>query len=477
MLKKIGDYRYILPRDYKPGMNTEGLIFADDELIEFMKADKTLDQIANAATLPNLIGPSLAMPDAHQGYGFCIGAVVASDATDGFVSAGAVGYDINCGVRLLRSNISYNDISGLISRLAESLFQAVPSGTGSTTKPGMLKLNMQILNEVLVNGALWAVNNGFGFTEDILHIEENGKMPGADPSNVSQHAKERGLFQLGTLGSGNHFLEVQYVSEIFDREAAEAFGLSKDLVTVMIHTGSRGLGHQVCTDYLEIMQDSMHKYKISVVDRELAYMPVSSLEGKRYLSAAAAAANFAFANRQLITHEVREVFLKFFPGEKLSVVYDIAHNMAKFEEHRYRGRAVRVLVHRKGATRSFAKGHPTIPDDYRTVGQPVLIPGSMGTSSYVLVGTESAMTETFGSSCHGAGRRMSRHKAKKQISAEKLVKMLSERGVVARGASKSGLTEEMPDAYKDVSKVVEVVHKAGIARKVAQLKPLAVIKG
>ncbi len=477
MLKKIGDYRYMLTRDYKPGMNTEGLIFADDELIEFMKADKTLEQIANAATLPNLVGRSLAMPDAHQGYGFCIGAVVAADAIEGFVSAGAVGYDINCGVRLLRSDISYQDISALLPKIADSLFQAVPSGTGSTVKPGMLKLSMQTLNEVLVNGASWGVEKGFGYQEDILHIEENGRIHGADPSNVSQHAKERGLLQLGTLGSGNHFLEVQYVAEIFDREAAETFGLRKGLVTVMIHTGSRGLGHQVCSDYLEIMQDSMRKYKISVVDRELAYMPISSPEGKRYLSAAAAAANFAFANRQLVTHQIRSVFSKFFPNEKLSVVYDIAHNMAKFEEHVYNGKNVRVLVHRKGATRSFPKGHPTIPDDYRLIGQPVLIPGSMGTSSYVLVGTESAMKETFGSSCHGAGRRMSRNKAKKQMPADHLMRILAERGIIARGASKSGLTEEMPDAYKDVSRVVEVVHQAGIARKVAQLKPLAVIKG
>lgn len=477
MLKKIGDYRYLLTKEYKPGMKTEGLIFADDELIESMKADKTLDQIANAATLPNIVGRSLAMPDAHQGYGFCIGAVVATDANDGFVSAGAVGYDINCGVRLLRTDISRNDILNLLPRLSDSLFHSVPSGTGSTIKPGMLKLNMRTLDEVLVYGAQWIVDAGFGLTEDIAHIEENGRMPGANPANVSQHAKERGLLQLGTLGSGNHFLEVQYVAEIYDEEAARVFGLSKDLVTVMIHTGSRGLGHQVCTDYLEVMQDSMRKYKISVIDRELAYMPISSPEGKQYLSAASAAANFAFANRQLITHQIREVFLKFFPGEKVSVVYDIAHNMAKFEEHLYEGRPVRVLVHRKGATRSFPKGHLTIPNDYRLVGQPVLIPGSMGTSSYVLVGTEAAMTETFGSSCHGAGRRMSRHKAKKQISAEHLIKMLAERGVLARGASKSGLTEEMPDAYKDVSRVVEVVHMAGIARKVAQLKPLAVIKG
>ena len=474
MLKQIDDYRFLLTKDHRPGMTVEGMVYANEKLIESIKADKTLEQIANSATLPHLVGRALAMPDAHQGYGFCIGAVVATDAEDGIVSAGAVGYDINCGVRLLSSDIHKEDAVKYAKLLADNLFRTIPSGTGVGSQ---IKLNKTKLDDVLRLGAKWGVENGYGYPEDVLHIEECGMMPGAKPEFVSQRAKERGGDQLGTLGSGNHFIEIQYVEEIFDEETASKFGLTKDSLTVMVHTGSRGLGHQVCTDYLELMQDAMKRYKISVVDRELAYVPIHSPEGEKYIGAMNAAANFAFANRQIISHIVREAFHEFFPNNRLKVVYDVVHNMAKFEEYNINGISRRVLVHRKGATRAFPKKYPGLPEDYKEVGQPVLIPGSMGTSSYVLVGTELAIRETFGSSCHGAGRRMSRHKAKKLISAEELIRQLSSMGITVRGASNSGLTEEMPDAYKDVSEVVNVVHNAGLARRVARMKPIAVVKG
>jgi tRNA-splicing ligase RtcB len=355
------------------------------------------------------------------------------------------------------------------------MFRDIPCGTG---KKGIVGgLTFDELDRVLEIGAHWAVEKGYGSSADLQHIEETGKMPDADPSKVSRRAKERGKDQLGTLGSGNHFVEVQYVAEVFDEDAAEAFGLFADQMVVLIHTGSRGLGHQVCTDYLEIMQEAMRKYKIEIVDRQLACVPIQSQEGQSYLGAMASAANFAFANRQMITHWTREAFARVLGHGKLEVVYDVCHNIAKEETHRIGGLTRHVLVHRKGATRAFPKHRPEVPSDYNEVGQPVLIPGSMGTCSYVLVGTEKAMEETFGSSCHGAGRAKSRHAAKKDISAEALIQELREKGIHVRGASKSGLTEENPKAYKDVSLVVEVVHNAGIARKVAKLIPIGVIKG
>ncbi len=474
MLKKLDEHRYLVPKNFRPGMVIEGLIYANEALIKQIEKDQTLDQVANVATLPGLVGRSLAMPDAHQGYGFAIGGVAASDLEKGVVSAGGVGFDINCGVRLLASDILLSVVLPKIDELLNQMFRDIPCGTG---KKGMVGLSFEQLDQVLTKGAEWAVQNGYGTAEDLDHTEEEGRLRSADARDVSDRAKQRGRDQLGTLGSGNHFAEVQYVSEIFDEEAAGAFGLKPQHIVVMIHSGSRGLGHQVCTDFLEIMQHAMRKYKIEIVDRQLACVPIQSPEGQSYLRAMAAAANFAFANRQMMTHWTREAFKKLFGKGSLRLVYDVCHNIAKEETHNVNGQQKKVLVHRKGATRAYPKHRPELPKDYYEVGQPVLIPGSMGTCSYVLVGTERAMDETFGSSCHGAGRAMSRHAAKKDITAEQLIRQLSDKGIHIRGASKSGLTEEKPEAYKDVSEVVEVVHNAGIAKKVAKLIPIGVIKG
>ena len=475
MLQQLDEYRYLIPKTFRDGMLIEGLIFASPALIRAIENDLTMMQVANVATLPGLVGRSLAMPDAHQGYGFAIGGVAAADIHKGVVSAGGVGFDINCGVRLLRSDYRLNEVKPKLDVLLNQMFRDIPCGTG---KKGIISgLSNDELDHVLELGAQWAVERGYGTAEDLRHIEEEGKIPNADAGKVSKRAKERGRDQLGTLGSGNHFAEIQFVADIFDEEAASAFGLFKDQIVVLIHTGSRGFGHQVCTDYLEIMQEAMRKYNISIVDRQLACVPIQSAEGRSYLQAMAAAANFAFANRQMITHWIRQTFERILGSGDLSIVYDVCHNIAKEETHQVGGTSRKVLVHRKGATRAFPRHRPEIPADYSEVGQPVLIPGSMGTCSYVLVGTERAMDETFGSSCHGAGRAMSRHAAKKDTSADELLHDLMQRGIHVRGASKSGLTEEKPDAYKDVSEVVNVVHNAGIARKVAKLVPIGVIKG
>jgi tRNA-splicing ligase RtcB len=474
MLKKIDNYRHIIPKDYKKGMLIEGMIYADDEMIKQIEKDQTKEQVANVATLPGLVGRSLAMPDAHQGYGFCIGGVAAADPDEGIVSAGGVGFDINCGVRLLASKFEHREVTTKLQDLLNQLFRDIPCGTG---KKGLLNIAKNELDNVLLNGAQWAVAQGFGVERDIAHIEEYGKIPNASPKCVSNRAKDRGHHQIGTLGSGNHFLEIQVVSEIYEEETARRFGLQCNQIVVLIHSGSRGLGHQVCTDYLDIMQDGMRRYGISVVDRQLACVPIKSKEGEDYLQAMAAAANFAFANRQMMTHWTREAFQRILGNGDLDIVYDVCHNIAKYEEHEVEGRRKRVLVHRKGATRAFPKGHPALPEELREFGQPVLIPGSMGTCSYVLVGTEQAMKETFGSSCHGAGRAMSRTRAKKETTVEELMKEMNGKNILVRGQTRSGLTEEKPDAYKDVSQVVEVVHGAGIARKVAKLLPLAVMKG
>lgn len=474
-LQKLDEYRYLVPKGFRDGMRIEGLIYADANLIRAIENDLTLMQVANVATLPGLVGRSLAMPDAHQGYGFAIGGVAASDFRSGVVSAGGVGFDINCGVRLLRSEFKRQDVLPKLDVLLNQMFRDIPCGTG---KKGLIAgLSYEELDRVLELGARWAVEHGYGTEADLAHIEENGCLGQADAGTVSRRAKERGRDQLGTLGSGNHFAEIQYVTDVYETEAAKAFGLFKDQIVILIHTGSRGLGHQVCTDYLETMQQAMKKYDISIVDRQLACVPIQSPEGQNYLKAMAAAANFAFANRQMITHWVREAFESVLGSGNLSVVYDVCHNIAKEETHKVAGHSRKVLVHRKGATRAFPKDRPEVPSDYRDVGQPVLIPGSMGTCSYVLVGTDRAMEETFGSSCHGAGRAKSRHAAKRDISADELLEQLRAKGIHVRGASKSGLTEENPSAYKDVSAVVEVVHNAGLARKVAKLVPLGVIKG
>ena len=474
MLKKAGEYRYIIPRTYKRGMLIEGLVFADEVLISQIESDQTKDQVANVATLPGLVGRSLAMPDAHQGYGFCIGGVAAADLEHGVVSAGGVGFDINCGVRLLASPFGLADVRTKLGPLLDQLFRDIPCGTG---RKGLLEVARSELDHVLEDGAQWAVRSGYGTEADCNRIEEAGKIPHAIPAFVSDRAKERGHHQLGTLGSGNHFLELQVVSEVFDPAVAGRFGIHDGQVVILIHSGSRGLGHQVCTDYLDLMQHGMKKHGISVVDRQLACVPISSDEGRRYLGAMAAAANFAFANRQMMTHWTREAFDRVLGSGDLRIVYDVCHNIAKNEEHRVNGRSLRVLVHRKGATRAFPQGHPDLPEELRDAGQPVLIPGSMGTCSYVLVGTGLAMNETFGSCCHGAGRAMSRTQAKRETSHDELLRELNEKGILVRGETRSGLVEEKPDAYKDVNRVVEVVHGAGIARKVAKLLPLAVMKG
>jgi tRNA-splicing ligase RtcB len=474
MLKNLDRYRYVIPTSYRQGMRVEGLIYASEQLISHIEKDQTMDQVANVATLPGLVGRSLAMPDAHQGYGFCIGGVAAADLDEGVVSAGGVGFDINCGVRLLASPLAKNEVQPNLEPLLNQLFRDIPCGAG---RRGRLNVAKSELDQVLSQGAEWALQEGYGNDEDIAHIEENGRIPKADASKVSHRAKERGHDQLGTLGSGNHFLEVQVVSEIFDHGLAAQFGLDLDRVVVLMHSGSRGLGHQVCTDYLEVMQAAMKKYDISIVDRQLACVPIQSIEGQEYLAAMAAAANFAFANRQMITHWTRQAFRRILGTDDLRVVYDVCHNIAKRERHSVAGREKEVLVHRKGATRAFPKGHPDLPAELREFGQPVLIPGSMGTCSYVLVGTDQAMLETFGSSCHGAGRAKSRTQARRETTAEQLLDELKRKGILIRGQSRSGLTEEKPDAYKDVSEVVQVVHNAGIARKVAKLTPIAVMKG
>lgn len=474
MLKKLDDYRYLIPRTYKQGMRVEGLVYANDSLIRQIGKDLTKEQVANVATLPGLVGRSLAMPDAHQGYGFCIGGVAASDLDEGVVSAGGVGFDINCGVRLLASPFQTEDVQPKLQALLNQLFRDIPCGTG---KQGLLNLAPRDLDPVLRDGAQWAVRQGYGEAADEAFIEERGKMPGADSSRVSSRAKQRGHRQLGTLGSGNHFLEIQKVEEVFDSELAGRFGLYPGQVVVLIHTGSRGLGHQVCSDYLDLMQQGMKRHRIKVTDRQLACVPINSGEGRDYLAAMAAAANFAFANRQMITHWTRRAFGRILGNDKLRIVYDVCHNIAKRENHRIAGKTREVLVHRKGATRAFPKGHPALPREVRDLGQPVLVPGSMGTCSYVLVGTGRAMAETFGSSCHGAGRAKSRSQAKRETPAEELLHEMAAKRILVRAQSRSGLVEEKPDAYKDVSQVVEVVEKAGIAAKLAKLVPLAVMKG
>jgi len=476
-LRQIDQYRWLVPKQGK--MRTDGMLFLDRNLLEHIKNDKSITQVANVAWLPGIVGRSLAMPDMHQGYGFPIGGVAAFDPDQGVVSPGGVGYDINCGVRLLRTSLVKEEIKDEIANLVNILFTNVPSGVGS--KQPNLKLNKKELKKVLGTGAQWAVKNGFGLQDDLLHIEESGCLDWADPETVSDRALDRGQAQLGTLGSGNHFVEVGFVDKIFEEKLAKGIGLFKGQVTIIIHTGSRGLGHQVCGDYIRLLQNASRKYNFDLPDRELCCAPVHSTEGKQYLAAMAAAANFAFANRQLITDEVRRTFEQVFGlgAQKmgLQLVYDVCHNIAKFETHEVDGKQREVLVHRKGATRAFPAHHPKVPAAYKETGQPVLIPGDMGRYSYVLVGTDRALKETFGSTCHGAGRLMSRHAAKKAAKGHNVIAELAEMGVTVKGAGRATLIEEIPQAYKDVEDVVRVVHEAGLACKVARLRPLGVIKG
>ena len=474
-LKKLDDYRYLIPQGTRQGMRTDAVVYANEKLLSAILKDLSLEQAANVATLPGIVGRSLAMPDIHQGYGFPIGGVAATDWKKGVVSPGGVGFDINCGVRPLASSLTLEDVQPKIKELVNQLFRDIPSGTGSE---GFIRVTKPDLDRVLERGAAWLVEHGYGEPEDVTFCEESGCMAHADASQVSDRAKDRGRPQLGTLGSGNHFLEVQYVQQVFEPEIAARFGLHANQIVVLIHTGSRGLGHQVCTDYLKTMNDAMRRYNIELPDRQLACCPTHSPEGMSYLGAMNAAANFAWANRQGITHFARQSFRKVFgDGVTLRVVYDVAHNMAKRETHAVEGDQKEVLVHRKGATRAFPAGSPFIPEVYRDVGQPVLIPGSMGTASYVLIGTEQAMEETFGTVCHGAGRMMSRTAAKRGRDARIETKKLEEQGIFLRAETRDGILEELPEAYKNVDEVVDVVHNAGISRKIARLRPIGVIKG
>ncbi len=476
-VKKLDDFRWLIPKTGK--MRTEGLVYADEAMLAAIKKDASLEQVANVACLPGIVGRSLAMPDIHWGYGFPIGGVAAFDVDDGIISPGGVGYDINCGVRLLRSDLISADIKDHIPRLVDALFSNIPSGVGSRRKD--LKLSIRQMHDALTIGARWAVSGGYGSPKDLDHIEEGGCISGGNPEYVSEKAYQRGKNQFGTLGSGNHFVEVGFVEEVYDEAVARVLSLSKGQVTVIVHTGSRGLGHQICDDYIKLLLKASSRYKIDLPDKQLCCAPVISKEGRQYLAAMACAANFAFCNRQLIAYWVQETFqevLGMGPKELgLDLVYDVCHNMAKIETHEVDGRPRKLCVHRKGATRAYPAHSISIPEDYKDVGQPVLIPGDMGRYSYVLVGTETALKETFGSTCHGAGRMLSRHQAKKVAKGRAIVRELEDRGIFVRGAGKGTISEEISEAYKDVTNVVDVVHNAGIGRKVVRLKPMGVIKG
>nr|HID57961.1 RtcB family protein [Desulfobacterales bacterium] len=475
-IEKIDDYCWKIPKT--GAMRVPGVIYASSSLLEAIKGEESLKQVMNVASLPGIVFASLAMPDIHWGYGFPIGGVAAFDLETGIISPGGVGYDINCGCRLMTTALCEDDVKNRLEELVVALFQNIPTGVGST---GRLKLSIKEEKRVLLEGAKWAVRQGYGEDSDIEHTEDSGCMTGADPDVVSEKALERGRKQLGTLGSGNHFLEVGVVDEIFDQKVADVFGLRKDQVTVLLHSGSRGFGYQVCDDSLVAMSRQVKNLGLELPDRQLACAMIKSPEGERYYSAMICAANYAWANRQMLTHWTRETFQRVLgigPRDlKMELLYDVCHNIAKKEKHVVDGKTKWVCVHRKGATRAFPAGHEAVPRVYRSVGQPILIPGDMGTASYVLVGTEIAMTKTFGSTCHGAGRVMSRSQAKKASKGRSVQRELLEKGIIVRWTGRSTLAEEIPEAYKDVSEVVEVVHEAGISKKVAKVRPIGVIKG
>ena len=478
-LVKVDDYRWKIPEDYKAGMRVPGLIYASKEMLESMREEQTLEQVANVAGLPGIVGYSFAMPDIHWGYGFPIGGVAAMDVRDGVISPGGVGYDINCGVRLLSTNLSEPEVRPRIKELINELFANVPSGLGSE---GKIKVGQKEMEQVMIEGARWAVKRGLGYEEDLDVTEENGCLAGADPRKISDRAAKRGMPQAGTLGSGNHFLEIQVVKEIFDSRISSIMGITQvGQILVLIHTGSRGFGHQVCTDYLRVMERAVSRYGIKLPDRQLACAPVESPEGQDYLAAMACAANYAWANRQCIAHWVRESFSRVLgkSPEELGMkqIYDVAHNIAKIEEHAVDGRKSKVCVHRKGATRAFPAGHKDIPRRYKDVGQPVLVPGDMGRCSFVAVGTQEAMDETFGSTCHGAGRMLSRGAARRSLKGSDVVRELENRGIIVKAGNIPSLAEEASQAYKDITTVMDVVHQAGISRKVAMAVPMGVIKG
>ncbi|MCX8032112.1 MAG: RtcB family protein [Thermoleophilia bacterium] len=476
-LVQVNEWVWELPKT--GGMRVPGRIFADHELIEGLRNDESLTQVANVAHLPGILRYSMAMPDIHYGYGFPIGGVAAFSVDDGVVSPGGVGYDINCGCRLMATDLEAAEVKSKIKALVDQIFRDVPSGVGSSG--AIAKLSRKELERVLVKGAAWAVENGYGSASDLERTEDGGALPGADPAAVSDRAYARGQDQVGTLGSGNHFLEIQVVDKIYDREAAAAFGLFEGQLTIMVHCGSRGFGYQVCDDYLEIMAEATRKYKIDLPDRQLACAPVSSPEGRRYLAAMACAANYAWANRQMIMHLTEQAILhalRISPQSlNMRLVYDVAHNIAKLETHEVDGVPVKTCVHRKGATRAFGPGRPEVPPAYRDIGQPVLIPGDMGSVSFVCKGTEEAMRQTFGSTCHGAGRVLSRAQALKQARGRSIDRELEKEGILVRSQGRKTLAEEMPEAYKDVERVVAVMHGAGISPRVARLRPLGVVKG
>jgi tRNA-splicing ligase RtcB len=478
-LLRISEYVWEIPTSFRSDMRVPARIYASESLLDLAFRDRTMEQLVNTAAMPGVVKRVLVMPDAHQGYGPPIGGVVPTRYPDGVISPGAVGYDINCGVRLMASELLACDLEDEISGLISTLFRNIPSGVGKGG--GARKVSPREMDRVLEKGAAWAVNAGYGRAADLDRLEEGGAMDGADPSAVSPRAKQRGGPQLGTLGSGNHFIEIQEVEAIYDDHVARAFGLFQGQLALSIHSGSRGLGHQVCSDYVKSLQGAVQKYKIVLPDRQLVCAPLDSPEGRRYFGAMVGAANYAWANRQCMAHLARRSFEEVLAGKvrdfDLHTVYDVAHNIAKIEDHVVDGKRMKLCIHRKGATRAFGPGHPDVTAAYRSVGQPVLVPGDMGTASYVLVGTADALEQSFGSSCHGAGRVMSRTAAKKQIHGATLRRELEERGIRVRASSMPGLAEEAPDAYKDVSAVVEVVHGAGLARKVARLRPLAVMKG
>jgi len=479
ILNKIDDYRWEIPTSYKQGMSVPGLIFANEAMLSHIWEEQVFQQVANVAFLPGIVGRSLAMPDIHWGYGFPIGGVAATRIRDGVVSPGGVGFDINCGVRLLRTNLTEEEVRPKIEQLIAELFVNIPSGVGSE---GKIRMSGKELDEVMTRGSRWAIERGYGEAEDIVVTEEEGCMKGANPDKVSSKAKKRGTPQLGTLGSGNHFLEVEVVDEIYDRDAATVMGISDiGQVLVLIHTGSRGFGHQVCSDYVALLGEAVKKYGINLPDRQLACAPVNSPEGQDYLQAMSCAANYAWTNRQCIAHWARESFIKVFSKSQrelgMEQVYDVCHNIAKIEEYPVGGKKETLCVHRKGATRAFPAGHPDIPNIYKNIGQPVLIPGDMGRCSYILMGTETAMKESFGSTCHGAGRVQSRSAAKRSLRGTDVARALASRGITVKTGSMSSLAEEASQAYKDVTEVVEVAHRAGISRKVARAVPIGVIKG
>jgi tRNA-splicing ligase RtcB len=477
-IKKISDVKFMIEKDSSKGMNTNVVMYSSDEMLNTIKKDRTLQQAVNASTLPGIVGNIMLMPDMHEGYGFPVGGVAAFDAENGIISPGAIGFDINCGVRLIKTNLTEKEVRPRLKQLMDKLFVNVPSGVGSRIKLGFSK---EDLKKIAEGGAEYVIEKGYGFKDDIDSIEENGYLKKADFSKVSSMAKSRGIDELGTLGAGNHFLEVQKVEKIFDEERAKAYGLFEGQVVIMVHTGSRGFGHQICSDYLKLLVEYQKKNNIKIVDPELSYAEVNSKEADDYLNAMGCAVNYAFANRQIITNSIRksfeEVFGKSADALGMEILYDVAHNIAKLEEHVYENKRVKVYVHRKGATRAFAKGREEIPKKYRHVGQPVLIPGSMGTASYVLAGMDGAMEETFGSTCHGSGRVMSRHQAIREIPSSKTFSSLESKNIEVRVRTKKLISEEAEWAYKNVDSVVGVVEKAGISKIVSRNVPIGVAKG